>query len=993
MATTSTILVLPLVLTFLAALLAAASSRSTRTGRIPIERLSLVLAAFPLAALIILLLLIPRLIAGEIIVWQIQWLPSLGLSLSLWLDSLAALFALIISAIGVLVIIYGGQYFKGDPSATRFQAYMLLFMTSMLGLVLAGDVLTLIIFWEGTSITSYLLIAYNYKDEAARKGGFQALFITGGGGIALLAGLLFVGHVAGGMDFATILSSGDILRQSALYPVMLGLVAFGAFTKSAQFPAHIWLPRAMSAPTPASAYLHSATMVKAGIYLMARLNPALGFTEAWFWLLTSVGLVTMLTGAYLGLKQNDLKALLAYSTISQLGILMMLLGQDIAEAFKAFVIGVLAHALYKSALFMAAGIVDHETGTRNLRRLGGLWRAMPATFAVTLVAALSMAGLPPLFGFVAKESLLAAAVHPTLPPLLATMLPWAAVLAGALLLAQSLLLLYETFLGRRKDPAIRGHDPSRLMWAMPAIPALLSLLLTMLPGPKEEAALLAAAAGAIFGEKIAVSLALWHGITIPLLLSLAAITLGVAIFRFRQPIRAWQTRTLPDLSFNQLYHATLAVISRGARLATRLQAGRLRPYLEVMILTAVALVFVLGGNRLLPDLSRMDLPPFSLSGVTQLLRLFALLVAVGAALASVLLRRDFAAILAMSAAGLSMAMLFALEPAPDVALVQIVVDILATVILVLALARLPRGQRAAAQRLSESEFRSRRPLSIFRNLAVSGSIGLMVTMLTFVALASRPSRVSLLTPYFEAHAKTQAEASDVVGAIVVDFRQLDTIIEISVFSAAGLGACMLLLPAAARAGDRGSRPLGSRRRKDDLTQGIGGADMSPFIRLPAFATLPIAMLIGATHIIYGHQQPGDGFTAGVIIALAVALWYVVFGYEETRRRLPWLHGFPLMSMGVLLVFITGWLAYVLSGSFFAHVNFGAMLGLPLPRGFDLSSSFLFEVAICLTVLGSATLIINTLGRPDGADEPQLFLGADERHKESDSSAVEAPAAE
>jgi multicomponent K+:H+ antiporter subunit A len=846
---------------------------------------------------------------------------------------------------------------------------MLAFMTSMLGLVIAGDVLTLFIFWEGTSILSYLLVAYKYKDEAARQGAFRALFITGGGGIALLAGLLFVGHVAGSMDFQTILSSGDVLRGSALYPVMLGLVAFGAFTKSAQFPAHIWLPGAMSAPTPASAYLHSATMVKAGIYLLARMNPALGFTESWFWLLTSVGVVTMVAGAYLGLKQNDLKALLAYSTVSQLGVLVVLIGQDIEEAFKALVIGVVAHALYKSALFLVAGIVDHEAGTRDIRRLGGLRRVMPFTFAVGLVAALSMAGLPPLFGFLAKETLLAAAIHPTLPPLVASLLPWAAVVAGALMLAQAGVMIYETFLGRAKDSSVHAHEAPRLMWLMPAIPAFLSVLFSVLPGPKDEATFLAGAAAAAYGDKVKVSLALWHGINVPLLLSIAAITLGSIIFYFRKPVRDFQTRLWPRLSFNALYQGVLTAIYKSARLATRLQGGRLRLYLEAMVAATVVLVLIFTGGRLLPDLSLARLPTTDFSGATQILRLFALLVTVGAALASIVLRRDFGAVLALSASGLGMALLFALEPAPDVALVQIVVDILATVILVLALARLPRGQRAAAQRLALSELRSRRPLSLIRDLIVAGSIGLIVASLTYVALTSRPMRDSQVTPYYEANAKTQAEASDIVGAIVVDFRQLDTVIEITVFSAAGLGAYMLLRPAAAKAGDRGSGALGNRGSQSRAgTRGIAGHETSAFIRLPAFATLPLAILIAATHMIYGHQQPGDGFTAGVIIALAVALWYVVFGYEETRRRLPWLRGFRLIGIGVIIVFIVGTITYAMTGFFFAHINFGKMIGLPLPYGFDFSSAFLFEVAICLTVLGSAALIINTLGHPDDTDD-------------------------
>ena len=364
-------ILLPLIIILTGALIAALCGLPWLNRRLNVTQLSWLLALAPLSSFCILVSFLDNLQANLVFSWKVAWLPSIGLNMGLYFDSLSALFGLLVTFIGILVIIYAGQYFKGDRSAWRFFTYMLLFMGAMLGLVMAGDVLTLFIFWEATSIISFLLVAYKYKDETARRGAFKALFITGGGGIALLIGLLFVSQVCGSTSFTTILTSGDLLRHSTLYPVILGLVALGGFTKSAQFPAHIWLPDAMSAPTPASAYLHSATMVKAGIYLMARLNPVLGQTEIWFWLLTLVGMATMLTGAYLGLKQNDLKALLAYSTISQLGMLMMMIGQDIEIAFKALIIGVLAHALYKSALFMVAGIVDHETGTRDLRRLGG----------------------------------------------------------------------------------------------------------------------------------------------------------------------------------------------------------------------------------------------------------------------------------------------------------------------------------------------------------------------------------------------------------------------------------------------------------------------------------------------------------------------------------------------------------------------------------------------------------------------------------------------
>ena len=389
---TDSLLVLPFLIIFTAALAAALFGLPQLSRRISVSRLSWILALAPLTSFVLLLSYLPDLQTKMALTWRITWLQSEGLNLRLYFDGLSALFAYLITFIGTLVVVYAGQYFKGNQGAWRFLTYILLFMAAMLGLVMAGDVITLFIFWEATSIISFLLIAYKTDDKAARQGAFKSLFITGGGGIALFIGLLIVSYVCGGTSFISILDKGDILRRHDFYPLMLGLIAAGAFTKSAQFPAHIWLPEAMSAPTPASAYLHSATMVKAGIYLMARLNPALGMTETWFWLLTLTGMITMLTGAYLGLKQKDLKAVLAYSTICQLGMLMMMIGQDTEIAFKALVIGILAHALYKSSLFLVVGIVDHETGTRDLRRLGGMRRAMPYTFIIGTIAALSMAG-------------------------------------------------------------------------------------------------------------------------------------------------------------------------------------------------------------------------------------------------------------------------------------------------------------------------------------------------------------------------------------------------------------------------------------------------------------------------------------------------------------------------------------------------------------------------------------------------------------------------
>ncbi|MBM4456839.1 MAG: DUF4040 domain-containing protein [Chloroflexi bacterium] len=841
-----TLLALPLLLPLTAAALAAAYGHPALNRRLTITQAAWLLASLPLAAFAFFLSRLPAIAGGNALTLAVDWMPSLGMNASLYLDNLSALFLLLVSGIGTLVVIYSGYYFKTttDEKGTRmnadergeeeqsapvrarprpissvpnedwrFLAYLFLFMTMMLGVLLAGDVITLFVFWEGTSLTSFLLIAYKYKDEAARRGAFKSLFITGGGGIALLGGLLFVGSVAGGMDYTTILRSGDVLRGSPLYGVMLSLVAFGAFTKSAQAPAHIWLPDAMTAPTPASAYLHSATMVKAGIYLLARMNPALGETDAWFWLLTGFGLITMLTGAYLGLKQNDLKALLAYSTVSQLGVLVMLIGSDTSAAFKALVISVIAHALYKSALFLVAGIVDHEAGTRDLRRLGGLRRAMPWTCRVGMVAALSMAGLPPMFGFLAKETLLASVTHPSIPFAGSAFLSAATVAAGALILAQAGTLIWDTFFGRPRDPHVHAHEAPAWMIAMPAVPALLSLALGLLPEPQDLAAFLANAAAAAYGDKVKVSLALWAGITPPLILSIVAVSLGLTLWAFRGRVRALQQRVPEAISFDALHAGALRLLDGGAYLATRTQSGQLRRYLATMLVSLVVLMLLFGRIDLtgLRNLSGLRLDELSI------LRVFTLALAAAAAALSITLRRDFNAILALGASGLSVAVIMVLEPAPDVALVQVVVDILSVVILVLALSSLPRAQRRRAWELTFKQSR----WGVVRDVLIAAAGGFAVALLAFVGLTSRP-RESVVTPFYEANAKPLTGAADIVGAVVVDFRGFDTLIEIAVFGLAGIGVYTLLRYAARGTGEtrkQGNRETRKQGNRETRKQG------------------------------------------------------------------------------------------------------------------------------------------------------------------------------
>jgi multicomponent K+:H+ antiporter subunit A len=931
-------------------------------------RLGWLLALFPFSAFSSLLYFSTRILAGEALTFSIPWVPALGMDFSLYLDGLSALFALLITGIGTLVVIYAGYYFSGhEPSTThapasewRFQAYTLLFMLAMLGLVLAGDLVTLFLFWEGTSISSFLLIAYKYKDGAARRGAFKSLIITGGGGIALLAGFLFIIHLSGGADFATILSSREMLTSSPLYPALFALIAIGAFTKSAQFPAHIWLPEAMTAPTPASAFLHSATMVKAGVYLLARLNPALGNTDLWFWTLSTFGLTTMLVGAYLGFKQNDLKPLLAYSTISQLGVLVALIGQDTEIAFKALVISVTAHALYKSSLFMTAGIIDHEAGTRDIRKLGGLRGQMPVMFGIAGIAALSMAGLPPLFGFLAKETLLASATHASLPPFVDRLFPLTTVAAGALILAQAGMLVWGVFLGKPADPKHppHGHDPKWGFWLAPAIPALLSLLIGLSPiEPAFLADFLAQAAKAAYGAKVKVSLALWTGINVPLLLSIVAVTLGSLLFWQRGRVRPALMAFLPHLTVNALFDGTLWGLDWLAKTATRLQGGRLRVYLSIMVLSLGGLVALFNG---LPSEIVIPVQPLNVGGLNGL-RLFALVMLAASALVSVFLRRDLHAVIALSVSGLGVAVWMALEPAPDVALVQVVVDILATVILILSLNLIPRAQRLRAMEFARQQSRP----GLLRDALVAGLAGLVMMGAAFTALNTRP-RESLMTPFYAENAKPLTGAKDIVGAIVVDFRATDTLMEILVFSLAGLGIYTLLHYATRKPGAHSHEPA-ARTLPEHSPLGIHDLPTSPFLHTLAYAMLPLAFVLGITHIMYGHDQPGDGFTAGVIISLAIALWYMLFGYYETRRKLAWLNRNTMIAAGLMLALVNALGGAVFSGGVFAPVDYGKMLGLTLPPGFYLTNSFLFEVAICLTVMGAATLILDNLGHPREED--------------------------
>ncbi|MEO8395582.1 MAG: proton-conducting transporter membrane subunit, partial [Chloroflexota bacterium] len=619
------------------------------------ERLSRIPLAWIVSGLtgilfVYLLTYLPAVADGGVVAASIPWVPALGLTLSLYLDGLSLFFALIIVGIGAVVALYTGYYFENTGELNRFYGLLFAFMGAMLALVLAGNLLTLFIAWELTSILSFLLISFHGDTSAeARAGALRALIITGGGGLALLLGLALMSSAAGTSELSQVLAN-TTLKDHPWYSAFTILVFVGCFSKSAQFPFHFWLPGSMSAPTPASAYLHSATMVKAGIYLLLRLYPVLGGTALWQNGLMGIGLITMLMGAVLALRQYDLKAALAYSTISWLGALVALIGLPDGAGLQAALIGILAHSLYKATLFLTAGAVDHAAGTRDLRKLGGLAASMPGWAVVCLLAILSMAGLPPLLGFVAKENLLDAMLENPLALVIV-------VVSAALTVAMGLILFWDVFWGERRDTH-HLHDLPKGMLTGPGILAggalLAGLGLNWIVLPLIQPALAHEA-----------HLTLFSGINTPLLMSLTAIAAGVGVFVTRERWRAFAFPTLP--SGAQIYSRIVKGVEDTGDLVLKSQNGNLRLYLFV-ILGSVALLQIPAGFAHVTGVALIW------NGETDVLRGLLLLVALSTMIGSIVIKRHLTAALLLGVAGYSVGGLFLLEPAPDVALVQFMVE-------------------------------------------------------------------------------------------------------------------------------------------------------------------------------------------------------------------------------------------------------------------------------------------------------------------------------
>ena len=918
---------------FLLALLpllgALAPALTIRFGR---NACALAAGAVTLSALIVLASLAPAVMAGETIRASVPWIPALGLNASLFLDPLGLMFAGMILGIGLLIIIYARYYLSAADPMGRFFTYLLLFQGAMLGIVLSDNVLLLLIFWELTSLSSFLLIGFWRHSPEARQGARMALFVTGGGGLALIGGLLILGNIAGSYDLTVILQQKEAIQASPLYLPALLLILGGCFTKSAQFPFHFWLPHAMSAPTPVSAYLHSATMVKAGVFMLARLWPVLAGTEAWFLIVATTGLVTMVFAACVALFKDDLKGLLAYSTISHLGFLTMLFGIGTPMAALVGVFHIINHATFKAALFLNAGIVDHETGTRDIKRLGGLFGLMPIAGTLALVAGLSMAGIPPLNGFISKEMMLYEAAdtvwlgQPWVFPVLAT-------LGATLSVAYSLRYIVHVYFGpRRDDYPKKPHDPGIGLWGPPAVLVALVIAIGLAPalvaGP-----LVDRVAGAVTnGAAPHVHLALWHGVTPALFMSVAAIGLGVLLLLGHGRLdRLWHAARLPDAKrlFDRAVAAAVPAARRGV---DAFQNGSLQRAMAALIVTAVVVGFAgfFSGDYAAGDRAGVAASPAAVVGWIALVTATAMVVLTH--------RARYVSLIYIGIVGLIISLAFVHLSAPDLALTQISVEVVTILLMLLALNLLPKHSP------DES-----RPWRKIRDGGVAVAAGLGVGGAAW-AVMTRP--LDSISGYFWDNAYSGGGGTNVVNVILVDFRGFDTFGEIIVLGVAALGIFALL--------ERVETGTSGRRLAEWKPDTVRSPEHHPMMLVVATRlVLPLAVMVGLYIFLRGHNQPGGGFIAGLILSIAILMQYMASGFTFADRRLH-ADNHSMIGAGVLIAALTGLGAMVFGAPFLTSAF--DYFSLPVIGEFELATAILFDIGVALTVVGAVMLALAQLSQ-------------------------------
>jgi multicomponent K+:H+ antiporter subunit A len=883
-------------------------------------------ALVALPALAIVLWLAPGALAGGTYVARWEWVPQLGLEFALRWDGLSLLFSLLITAIGSLVIAYSRWYLGPDEYTPRFYGLLLAFMGAMLGIVLAENLLVLVICWELTSITSFLLIGFRGAAAESRQGARLALLVTGAGGLALLGAMLLIGETLGSYSVSAVLASGAELKGSGLYPVILGLVLFGAFTKSAQFPFHFWLPHAMAAPTPVSAYLHSATMVKAGLFLLMRFYPALGATPEWFWAVTTVGATTLLFASGVAMYRHDLKGLLAYSTISHLGLITLLMGLGTPLGEVAAVFHLINHAVFKASLFMAAGIVDHGTGTRDMRRLSGLWRHMPYTATLAIIAAAAMAGVPLLNGFLSKEMFFAETLQ--IEGAGAKWLfPAAAALAGIFTVAYSTRFVHDVFFGgRAKDLPEDVHEAPLPLRLPVEVLVLVCLLVGLLPAYTVEPVLRAAAQAVLQQPLPSFTLALWHGFNLPLAMSFVALAGGLALYFYRRYRGGLHDYVPASVSGKRYVENFVASLQEGAAaLFPAIEGERLQRHLVVLVVVTLLVGFAGWHRSPLTGTADLHAPtPIAIVGLVLL---------VVATAATVLLhRRRHVALLTVGAAGLVVSLAFVLLSAPDLALTQILVEVVTILLLLLALRWLPQSTPSEPARSRHA-----------RDGVLAVLAGLGGGALAW-AMTTRPA--GTIADYYTRTAPGEGGGTNVVNVILVDFRGFDTLGEITVLGIGALAVAALLhgLALQAPARDWLGRPWHARRE-------------SLLLQTAAPPLLAFALVVSLFLFLRGHNQPGGGFVAGLVTGIAVFLQYVAYGAGAVEARMSTDH-VRTIAAGLAIAAATGLGSFAFDHPFLTSSS--PYVPVPLLGPVKLPTATFFDLGVYLAVVGTVLTILSRL---------------------------------
>ncbi|MBP6018255.1 MAG: monovalent cation/H+ antiporter subunit A [Burkholderiaceae bacterium] len=895
---------------------------------------------------------------AQIIKTTLAWMP--GVDFTLRMDGYSWLFTMIITLMGALIVLYARYYLSPQDPAPRFFSFFLAFMGSMLGVVLSGNLIQLVVFWELTSLSSFLLIAYWHHRLDARRGARMSLTITGAGGLCLLAGMLMLGHMVGSYDLDDVLASGDIIRTHPWYTTMLVMVALGALTKSAQFPFHVWLPNAMAAPTPVSAYLHSATMVKAGVFLLARFWPVLSGTPEWTWIIGGAGMISLVLGAYAATFQTDMKGVLAYSTISHLGLITLLLGMNSKLALVAAVFHMINHATFKASLFMAAGIVDHETGTRDLGRLSGLYRSMPITATLALVAAASMAGVPLLNGFISKEMFFAETVFMGGGWLTRFALPAAAVCASAFSVAYSIRFIAQVFFGPAPHDLPRApHEPPKLMLIPSTVLVLTCLVVGIIPSITVGPFLLNATQAILGSSAPVFDLRIWHGFNLPLAMSFLALLGGMLLLwllRHRHRSRPGRTPLIYRLDGRRSFDALLEGIDTLADiLLSWLRSSRLQTQLMLVIVATilVAALPLLGGSWMLPKLSTPADLTFGLMWIAGGA------CAIGAARMAKYHRA--VALLLLGGAGLVTSLTFAWLSAPDLALTQLAVEVVTIVLILLGLRWLPR-------RVEEDTRLRQTAARVFvrrsRDLVITIASGLGMSALAYGMLTrERPVGIS---SFFVEQSLPLGGGANVVNVILVDFRAFDTFGEISVLGTVALAVYALLrrfrpppetmdLPPERQQPVSAAKLLGAFGEPDPKALVPVGVMAIPALLVRLL--LPVAALISLYFLLRGHNLPGGGFVGGLILATAIILQYMVSGviWVEARPGINPQHwiAFGLLASGAAAISV--WWG---ARPFLAALSWDLMV--PLIGHVHISSVLLFDLGVYMLVVGATVLMLVAL---------------------------------